>query len=733
METIRVYIERVVYQDDSNGFQILLGTSDDEEKTLLGKFMGQMQGLTIEATGTEEYNPARGPQFRVSSYEVIEPEDEEGIRRYLASGAIKGVGDSIAARIVEKFGADAMRIIEEEPERLAQIKGISMRKAQEIAVQVEQQKDLQSAMIFLQKYGITFHQAVKIYDRYGNRIYSILKENPYLLAREVDGIGFQTADSIANKIGIKVDSEYRIHCGILYELSKAMGEGHTYVPMEVLIGRSSYLLGIDKDEVEPHLNNLLVEKDIVIKSGQVYTAAAYRAESEVAFLLRQLRENDFSNEDPSREKKIAELEAESGIVLDPRQKKAVLDCAVSGIFLLTGGPGTGKTTTINTIIRYFLGQGKNIALAAPTGRAAKRMTEATGYEAKTIHRLLEVGAAVDNEMAIFGRDEENPLEEDVVIIDEMSMVDIFLFRALLRAVDIGKRLILVGDMNQLPSVGPGQVLRDMVLSDTFKTVELETIFRQEDGSDIVSNAHTIKEGGMVKLDNNSKDFYFLSRTDTNVIYNNVIQLVTDKLPRYVKKQPYEIQVMTPMRKGPLGVEQLNQILQKYLNPPKDDLPEHTFGEKRLRVGDKVMQMKNNYKLEWRVLGYSKIEIAEGTGVFNGDVGIIRQIREYDKVVQVEFDDGKIVDYPFGSVDELELAYAITVHKSQGSEYEAVVLVLHTVPKLLTYRNLLYTAVTRAKRCVTLIGTQETIADMIANEKGQERFTGLLYRIRESAF
>lgn len=730
MESIQVYIERILYQDTANHFQILLGTLEDEEMVLLGTFLGQMQGLTIKAVGMREMNPQRGPQFRVHSYEVIEPSDEDGVCRYLACGAVKGVGEALAKRIVKRFGVDTMRIIAEEPERLAEIKGISMRKAQEIAVCVEQQKDLQNAMIFLQKYGISFHQAVKIYERFHNRIYAIIKENPYILAKEMDGIGFQTADAIAAKIGIRIDSEYRIKSGILYELMKSVSEGNTYLPLPLLLQRAAVLLDVAEADIQPQITNLLMEKELVIKNEQVYRVQSYLAEAEVAVLLKQLSENDFSMEDKQREQKIRKLEEKEGIVLDEKQREAVLQCTKCGVFLLTGGPGTGKTTTINTIIRYFLMEGKNIALAAPTGRAAKRMTEASGFEAKTIHRLLEVGASADSETAIFGRDEDNPLEEDVVIIDEMSMVDIFLFRSLLRAVAVGTRLILVGDRYQLPSVGPGQVLRDLVLSEAFETVELKTIFRQADESDIIKNAHYIKEGVVPAMDNRSKDFYFLSREDTNVIYNNVVQLVTDKLPRYIGKKPNDIQVMTPMRKGPLGVEKLNQILQRYLNPPNEKKAEHAFGDKLFRVGDKVMQMKNDYKLEWRVYGLAQIEIANGIGVFNGDVGMVRQIREYDKILTVEFDDGRMADYPFSLVDELELAYAISVHKSQGSEYEAVVLVVHNVPKLLVYRNLLYTAVTRAKNCVTLIGSRETVEDMIANENGQQRYTGLLARIRE---
>lgn len=733
METIRVYIEKILYQDTSNGFQILLAYEEEQERVLLGTFLGQMQGLVIEATGTNEYNPARGEQFRVQNYEIVEPSDVEGIVRYLGSGAIKGVGETIAGRIVKMFGEDTMRIIQEEPEKLAKVNGISMRKAQEIAVQVEEQRELQSAMIFLQKYGISFTQAVKIYDYFGNRIYSLIKENPYELARKIDGIGFQTADSIAGKIGIRVDSEYRIKCGILYELMKSLGEGNTYLPKKMLVERCTQLLGLNVEDIEPFLSNLLIEKEIVMKMDEVYTIATYRAESEIAILLQKLNSIEFDSENARVEEKIRKIEKKQGIVLDERQREAVLSCVNHGVFLLTGGPGTGKTTTINTIIDYFLGEKKNIALAAPTGRAAKRMTQATGYDAKTLHRLLEVGAGMEQDSAYFGRNEDNPLDEDVIIVDEMSMVDVFLMRALLRAVDVGKHLILVGDMNQLPSVGSGQVLRDMVESKAFARIELETIFRQADGSDIIKNAHRIKVGSEICTDNQSKDFYFLPRTDVNLIYNNIVKLVTDKLPRYVGKTSFDIQVMSPMRKGPLGVEQLNNILQKYINPPKDGKAEHQFGEKLLREGDKVMQMKNDYKLEWTVLGTSNIVVDYGSGVFNGDVGVIKQIREFDKVVCVLFDDGKLVEYPFSLVDELDLAYAITVHKSQGSEYEAVVLLTYMIPKMLAYRNLLYTGVTRAKKCVTLIGTTDTVNEMIQNEKGQERYTGLKRRIEEYSF
>ncbi len=733
MQTIDVFVEKVIYRNETNGYCVLMTQYEDDEFVVVGVFHGDVQGQILRVNGEMDYHQSYGEQFRADSYEIIEPTDAESMKRYLSSGAIKGIGEALAARIVKHFGDETLRIIEQEPERLAEVKGISLRKAQEIAVVAEEKKDMRAAMLFLQKYGISNTLAVKIYERYGLGMYGILKENPYKMAEDIEGVGFKTADAIAEKIGIHTNSDYRIRSGILYQLLQALSEGNMYLPKEELLEQTEELLGVESMAIEPHIMNLMVDKKLVVKEECVYSMSAYYAELAVAGMLLQLSRVPRSEKEQDRIKKqIAVIENEEKIRLDELQKKAILESVQSGVFLLTGGPGTGKTTTINTIIRYFMSCGMNIALAAPTGRAAKRMTEATGYEAKTIHRLLEIGGGAEAERAYFERNEDNPLELDAVIIDEMSMVDIFLFHSLLKAIPVGTRLILVGDMNQLPSVGPGQVMRDIVECQMFSCVKLEKIFRQAGGSDIVMNAHKIQAGGRIALDNKSKDFFFLPRNDTNHIYNNMVQLVTEKMPRYVKAHPYDIQVLTPMKKGALGVITLNKILQEYVNPKDANKKEYAFGEKMFREGDKVMQVKNNYKMEWEVVGKYNITIEKGCGVFNGDVGKIIEMNEYARTIKVEYEEGRFVLYSFDQVDELELAYAITIHKSQGSEYPAVVIPLLGVPKLLCYRNLLYTAVTRAVKCVTLIGTEQTVEDMIANENVQIRYSGLREKIVEQA-
>lgn len=732
METIEVYVEHMIYSNESNGYKVLMTKCGNEELVVVGIFQVDVTGQMLKLEGVYDYHPNHGRQFKAEHYELIEPTDEESIRRYISSGAIKGIGEALAERIIKKFGEDTLRIMEEEPERLAEIKGISLRKAQEIAVAVAEKKDLHSAMLFLQKYGITNTLAVKIYDTYGLGMYSVMKENPYKMAEDIEGVGFKTADAIAEKIGIHTDSDYRIRCGLLYTLSTALGEGNMYLPEEMLLERAGELLGVEQEAIRPHIMNLATDKKIVCKDGCVYGSLAYYTEVAVAGMLKCLDEPVWITNEERIEKHIERYEKEERVSLDDLQKDAVKGSVKNGVFLLTGGPGTGKTTTINAIIRYFMEIDYHVELAAPTGRAAKRMSEATGYEARTIHRLLEVGGASEEGRGYFERDESNPLEADVIIIDEMSMVDIFLFHSLLKAIPVGSRLILVGDMHQLPSVGPGQVLRDLVDSGAFACVRLEKIFRQEEGSDIVRNAHKIRNGEPVSLANQSKDFFFVPRDDARRIYNNIVQLVTDKMPRYTGAEPYEIQVLTPMRKGALGAETLNTILQEYVNPPAKNKREYQFGEKLFREGDKVMQIKNNYKSEWEIVGKYNITIDKGLGVFNGDVGKIVSINEYAKEIKVEYEEGRFVMYSFENADELELAYAITIHKSQGSEYPAVIIPLLGVSKLMLYRNLLYTAVTRGVKCVTLIGAQHVVEEMIANENGQIRYSGLRKKIEEAA-
>ncbi len=741
METIKGFIEHIIYRNNDNGYTVLNLINDGEEITCVGFFKTMDQGETIEAQGTYITHQVYGRQFKIEHYKILPPDDVVSIERYLGSGAIKGVGEALAARIVKMFGADTYRIIEEEPERLAEVKGISVRKAREIAVIVYEKRDAREAMTFLQAYGISNTLAIRIYETYGLNLYGVMKENPYRLAEDIHGIGFRIADEIAAKIGIHTDSDYRIRSGILYTLQQAGADGHCYLPEDRLLARAGELLEIAPELLEPQLQNLAMDKKLVIKMPEagekerkVYASNYYYAELNCAKMLHDLNitEELLPAEETAVLSKIDQVETELEIELDELQKRSVFECIRNGVFILSGGPGTGKTTTINAIIRYFLSQKMDIFLAAPTGRAAKRMTEATGYESRTIHRLLELNGTVSEEArtARFERNEENPLEADVIIVDEMSMVDIFLFQALLKAIPVGTRLIMVGDVNQLPSVGPGQVLQDLMQSGRFETVVLEKIFRQAKESDIVLNAHRIHGGEELVLDNKSRDFFFLERNDTDVIYKHMIQLILDKLPPYVGTQSYEIQVLTPMRKGKLGVEVLNGILQKYLNPPSPEKKECQVGDTLFREQDKVMQIKNNYQLEWEVVSSYGIPIDKGSGIFNGDIGIILSIDEYSREVVIEYDEHRRVTYQYAQLDEVELAYAVTIHKSQGSEYPAVIMPLLSGPRMLFNRNLLYTGVTRAKNCVTILGSRETLREMVANNYQNRRFTGLSERIRE---
>ena len=739
METIKGYVDHIIYQNKDNGYAVLSMNVDDEEEICVGIFRGVDNGENLEITGEYVEHPSYGFQFKANSFKVVEPDDLLSMERYLRSGAIKGVGEALAKRIVKRFGKDTFRVIEEEPERLVEVKGISERIAQQITDQMIEKREIREAFLFLQKYGITNTLAVKIYEKYGMGMYGILKENPYRLAEDIQGVGFRLADEIAEKIGIHTDSDYRIRSGILYTLLQASLEGHMFLPMRVLVRRSADLLQVPEEAIRAQIQNLHMDHKVVVKKTtdepEVYAFSYYYAELNCARMLRELNvlmESELLDSEEKRIETILQrILKEQGLELDELQKNAVLECVKHGIMILSGGPGTGKTTTINTIIRYFDEEGMDILLAAPTGRAAKRMTEATGYEARTIHRMLEInGGMEDGSRARFERNGENPLEADVVIIDEMSMVDIYLFQSLLEAVSVGTRLILVGDVDQLPSVGPGQVLQDLIESKSFPTVMLKKIYRQAGESDIVMNAHRINMGQKIALNNKSKDFFFLPRNDVQVIYKHMIQLITEKLPRYVEAQPYDIQVLTPMRKGSLGVETLNEILQRYLNPADPSRKEHAAGDRIFREGDKVMQIKNNYQLEWEIVSQYGIRIDSGSGVFNGDIGTIRRIREESSTVQVEYDEHRLVEYTFSQLDEIELAYAITIHKSQGSEYPAVLLPLLSGPKMLMNRNLLYTAVTRARKCVTILGSQEVVDGMIENENQYHRYTGLGRRILE---
>ena len=734
VEKVTGYVEHIVFRNEENGYTVFHLENEDGEVTCVGNLNFITEGEMLELEGEYVNHSVYGNQLKVSAYRVKEPEDLVSIERYLGSGAIKGIGQTMASRIVKKFREDTFRIIEEEPERLAEIKGISERKAMEIASQMEEKKDMRKSMIYLQKYGISTKLAAKIYQRYGMKVHQILEENPYRLADDIEGVGFRTADEIAARIGIHTDSDYRIRSGLFYILQQAVAEGHIYLPEELLLRRAKVLLGIEIEDIEKYIMDLCMERKTVMKEKDgkviVYPAHYYYMELNTAKMLNDL-DIDCQMPEDMMEKRLRAVEEKEKIELDPLQHKAVIESIKHGLLILTGGPGTGKTTTINTMIQFFESEGLSILLAAPTGRAAKRMTEATGYEAQTIHRLLEVNGNPEEESTGgFLRNRENPLEADVIIIDEMSMVDLNLMHALLSAVVQGTRLILVGDVDQLPSVGPGSVLKDIISSERFHVVTLTKIFRQAGESDIIMNAHKINAGEPVELNKKSRDFFFVKCDEADTIIGGIIALIQRKLPQYVQAHPNEIQVMTPTRKGLLGVERMNVILQKYLNPADEKKTEREINGRLFREGDKVMQIKNNYQLEWEICTRFGLTVDKGMGVFNGDMGVISEINEYKETVEVEYDEGRKVKYGFDMVDELELAYAITVHKSQGSEYPAVILPLLPGPKLLYNRDLLYTAVTRAKKCLTIIGSDTTFQEMIRNKSEQERYTSLAERIGE---
>lgn len=737
------FVDNVIYRNEDNGYTVFNIVYDDEEITCVGLLSYINTGEFITAHGEFVKHAVYYMQFKITSYEFKAPQDKDSVKRYLSSGAIKGIGEKMAERIVREFGDDTFRIMEEEPELLAKIKGISIAKAMDIANQLIEKKDIRKAMMYLQRFGIQMNLANKIFKHYGNEIYSILEQNPYRLADDIEGVGFKTADEIATKVGIKVDSEFRIRSGIFYILNQASNQGHVYLPAKQLIDEVKELLLVDIVDFDKFLMDLVIDKKIVVKmkgdTKCVYARSLYYTEAGIAAKLNQL---DVRSEESQEfiDMRIRRIEEKEGIQLDDIQKEAVAKAVRNGLVIITGGPGTGKTTTINTIIKYFELQGLDIRLAAPTGRAAKRMSEACGYEAQTIHRLLEIsgGASAISERRagaaglpmFFERNEENPLETDVIIVDEMSMVDIHIMSSLLKAVQTGTKLILVGDVDQLPSVGPGNVLKDIIDSECFSVVKLEKIFRQAEQSEIIINAHKINKGQKVELNKYSKDFLFVKRNGADNIINAMKTLVSDKLPKYVNASINEIQILTPSRKSNVGVERLNKIMQDFLNPKDYTKQEKQAGDTIFREGDKVMQIKNDYQLEWEKRSRYGIPTEKGQGAFNGDMGIVDRISTFDETLTVKFDDGRYVDYDFGQLDELELSYAITVHKSQGSEYPAVVIPMSQGPRMLMNRNILYTAVTRARKCVCLVGEEEIFHFMTANISESRRYSSLTDRILE---
>lgn len=763
------YIEKIIYKNEENGYTVFSVEGEDGDEIFVGNLFGVGEGLYIIAEGEYVNHPQYDIQFKFTSCEIKMPEDTMGIERYLASGIIKGIGEVLAKKIVKKFKRDTLRIIEEEPERLAEISGISERKARAIATSYAEKREFQEVVIFLSEYGISVNMAMKIYNEYGDEIYEILKGNPYKIAEDISGIGFKAADDIARKMGISSDSVYRLRSALVYVLNMSVMEGHMYLPKDMLIrkaveltrenssdmgygyaeyadaGSSRTVYEESVEAMEEQLLELAIESKVIIKTIDetqvVYSNVNYYVELNTARMLYDLQ---LRYEMPENEldAAIAAIEKEDDIVLDEMQRAAVKSAITAGVAVITGGPGTGKTTIIDAIIKYYSKQGMEIKLCAPTGRAAKRMTESTGWPAQTIHRLLEFNGALEddhdrNEKSLkFGRNSSNPLECDAIIVDEMSMVDSFIFYSLLQAVVYGTRLILVGDVNQLPSVGAGNVLKDIISSDCFPVTVLTKIFRQESGSDIVFNAHKINRGEHLEINNKSKDFFFIPRNGSANIIKEVKELVSDNLPRYLGIDSRDIQVLTPMRKYEVGVENMNLRLQELLNPPEHGKPQKEKNDIVFREGDKVMQIKNNYKQEWKIYGDSNTRngsgfvLDEGIGVFNGDMGTITRINDYDEEVTVLFDDGREAVYTYSDLDELEHAFTITIHKSQGSEYPAVVIPLLTGPVKLMNRNLLYTAITRAKRMVVIVGNINLVNQMIDNTEEQKRYTSLAIRLQE---
>ena len=735
MEVIKGYVDHFLYYNESNTYGVLELDTEDDDVICTGRFPGLTEGETIEVSGEWVDHPTYGVQLKVLNYEIIEPTDILDMERYLASGAIKGIGPSTAKKIIKHFGEDTFRIIEEEPERLSEIKGITERKAISIATQMSERHELRNVVMFMQKYGISNSMAIKLYDEYGSQIKSIILNNPYKLAREVNGIGFKRADEIAAKTGVKLDSEFRIQCGIIHCLKEASTDGHTYLPREELIRSAYELLGVCESDIERQLDELKIERQLIeVKSEDrliIYLSEYYQIEKNCAVKLLTLARYSDRISASELDSEIKSIESELDIELHDLQREAVIKALSEGLFILTGGPGTGKTTTIKSIISGLERRNLRFVLAAPTGRAAKRMSETTGYEASTIHRLLSIKHNPEERAdAYFEMNEDNPLDVDAVIIDEASMVDILLFNSLLKAISPGCKLIIVGDSNQLPSVGPGQVLKDMLDSGVCPNVELKYIFRQSNESHIVTYAHMINNGEQIDFTTKYEDFFLLKRDNYEEIRQALLYLICEKLPKHFNTSPMQIQVLTPMKKGALGVWELNRILQECINPPSDKKVELEYGENIFRVGDKVMQTKNNYDMEWDIMSTYGISAQRGKGVFNGDIGIIDHISKPSRLIKITFDDGREAEYSYETLEELELAYAITIHKSQGSEYPVVIMPLLGGPRSLLYRNLLYTGVTRAKDCVVILGSENTVKEMIRCENENRRYTGLAARIGE---
>lgn len=724
--TIEGTVEEILFCNEVNGYTVCDLKYEKDIVTAVGYMPFINIGETLKLTGKWVKHPDYGEQLKVELYEKLLPQTVDALEKYLSSGIIKGIGPATAAKIIDRFGEDALTLIQFHPQRLSEIKGISLDKALKIGQAFQEQSELRAVVMFFQKYGISPTFSAKIYKVFGEKTIEEIKANPYKLADEIFGIGFKTADRIAASLGVDPASKYRICSGIKYVLSQAAAVGHTYLCEDKLKEHTSRLLEVDVGNISDALISLVIDKAVYIEKldseNRVYLSFFYNAELGVCRRLIELSGVNFKGGLGELEKRIEEIQAEEGIVLAEMQKTAVREAMDNGVLVITGGPGTGKTTIIKSIIKLLKKEGCEVALAAPTGRAAKRMSEATGFEARTIHRLLEIGyMGTDNELLFF-RTESNPIDANVIIIDEMSMVDILLMNHLLKAVAPGTRLILVGDVNQLPSVGAGNVLKDIIASGLIKTVKLTEIFRQAEESMIIVNAHRIHRGEAPCLNCKDKDFFFIPRSNPEGILRTVVELCSKRLPGSFGYDPMRhIQVLTPTRKGPIGVSSLNLELQKVLNPTARNRQEKTYRDFTYREGDRVMQIKNNYNLKW--VRENDVN-SEGMGVFNGDSGTIIRIDEEEEKMTVLFEDDKSIDYDFSILDEIEPAYAITIHKSQGSEFPAVILPVFPGPQILLTRNLLYTAITRARSLVVLVGMENTLHEMIENDREALRYSGL---------
>ncbi len=728
-------VEDVIFHNDDNGYAVFDFKSDDGDEVICVGTVPQIRrGDMLKLTGGMVIHPTYGLQFKVEFYERVVPTTAVAIEKYLSSGIVKGIGPKTAKKIVDKFGAATFYVIEEKFDRLVEIKGITYDKALAVHNSFCSQRDIRKVMLYLQEFGVTPAFAMKVYKKYGYRTIDIIKENPYRMAEDIAGIGFKTADRIAYSMGIPTDSPYRVKSGIKYILSESLLDGNVFMPKDSLIRQAGEILSVDEEMVDNCLRELQIEHKVfnenIDGTDAVYLMTMYYTEISAA---KKLLELSFFHDDADLKKindKIDAVEDLSGICLAKQQRTAVIEAMREGVLVITGGPGTGKTTIIHTIIQIFKSSGMEVVLAAPTGRAAKRMTETTGIEAKTIHRMLGVAYADDdNGRQKFDKNETEPIEADVIIIDEVSMVDMQLFNNLLKAIEPGTRLILVGDANQLPSVAAGNVLKDIIKSEKIKVVRLTEIFRQARESAIITNAHKINSGEEPVMNGKNTDFFFVNAQYAPEVPGKIVELITKRLPKFTGVDSFsDMQVLTPMRKGDIGAAGLNKTLQKALNPPSDGKKEYETSSCTFREGDKVMQIKNNYNISWKIENRLGKVIDDGTGIYNGDMGIIKSINKQAETITVLFDDMRQAVYEFTALDELELAYAVTIHKSQGSEYPVVIIPIHSGPPMLMSRNLLYTAVTRAKKFVIIVGLKSSVNRMVANDREVSRYSGFAYRL-----